>query len=313
MSENENKLVSVLLPAFNASQFIEQAIESILNQTYSNLELLIVDDASSDNTYKKIEKYLYDNRVKLFSHKENKGYLGSINFLFSECSGEYITFLDADDWCREDRIALLVSAFDRDAELGCVGSFCSRLYLDGKEELVTFENQYEKILNKLPERFEFIGAALMVKKSVLEHIGGYETFFDRIGAEHLYWGGKIILKFKTINLPEPLYHYREVSNSFSDSNKKKIMGQLSTEMAKYAIYFLKNYQIDIFLFENVNLKKSILNFLLMKYYFWNDYYFQGLKHYILSFFYADFNSTERSSLIKMYTNKKIRFFLTRST
>jgi glycosyltransferase involved in cell wall biosynthesis len=90
------KLVSVLLPCFNSEPFIGEAIESILNQTYSNFELIILDDGSTDNT-KSIIQVFKDSRIKLLCEIENKGIVYQLNKGIEHARGEYIARMDADD------------------------------------------------------------------------------------------------------------------------------------------------------------------------------------------------------------------------
>ena len=95
MSEN-CPLISVCMPAFNAGKFITEAIQSILNQSYTNWELIIVNDGSTDDTLKKVEPFTEDNRIKVFS-QINKGQCAAANKAYSYSKGQYIKFFDADD------------------------------------------------------------------------------------------------------------------------------------------------------------------------------------------------------------------------
>ncbi len=91
-------MVSIIMPSYNASQFIEESIESVLNQTYQDWELLITDDCSKDNSIEIIQSYVTkDSRIKLFSLKSNGGAAKARNKSISEAKGKYIAFLDSDD------------------------------------------------------------------------------------------------------------------------------------------------------------------------------------------------------------------------
>ena len=101
--------VSVILPAYNAEQGIQIAIESILGQTWTNLELLIVDDHSSDNTLDVIQAYAKeDNRIKVMSTKENSGPYVARNIALEQATGEFVTVNDADDWSHSDKLRIQV-------------------------------------------------------------------------------------------------------------------------------------------------------------------------------------------------------------
>ena len=93
----EQNLVSIILPFYNSQKFLEEAIKSIINQTYKNWELLLINDGSSDDSLKIAKKYLRDKRLKLISYDKNKGPAYSRNLGIKEAQGEYICFLDSDD------------------------------------------------------------------------------------------------------------------------------------------------------------------------------------------------------------------------
>src|ERR1700752_3454291 len=114
-------LVSVIMPAYNCEKYVKKAIDSILNQTYSNFELLIADDCSKDSTKNIIDSYT-DNRIKRFHNETNMGYLQASNKLFKECEGDFITFQDADDYSAPNRLELLISFLEKNSSYSCVGS-----------------------------------------------------------------------------------------------------------------------------------------------------------------------------------------------
>ena len=209
------KKVSVLIPAYNCSRYIDKAVSSILNQTYSNLEVLIIDDCSSDNTLTKL-KAITDRRVKIYINKINLGYLQSCNLLFEKANGDYITFQDADDYSAPNRIETLVGEFDRDELLSCLGSNMIRVDKNGAEvERSKFKLNGNDIKKYFLAEHNFVGAGLMIKKEVYEEIGGYNLLFDRIGSEDVYWFYLICEKFKVRNLSDYLYYYRHNPNSIS--------------------------------------------------------------------------------------------------
>src|SRR5579872_7316513 len=97
MSDNPPApLVSVILPAYNSALYIREAIESILDQTYKNLEILVYDDCSSDDTVQIIEGY-HDPRVRLFRKERNTGYTESLKMGVAAAAGKYIVRMDSDD------------------------------------------------------------------------------------------------------------------------------------------------------------------------------------------------------------------------
>ena len=95
----ENKKISVIIPVYNVEKYIRQCLESVINQTYKNLEIIIVNDGTKDNSIKIVEEYLSDGRIKVIN-KENGGISSARNKGIKEATGEYIHFLDSDDWIK---------------------------------------------------------------------------------------------------------------------------------------------------------------------------------------------------------------------
>ncbi|HGO5824633.1 TPA: glycosyltransferase family 2 protein [Mannheimia haemolytica] len=96
--------ISIITPVYNAEPYIRDCIESVLSQSYQNWELILVDDCSIDNSVKIINEYTYDNRIKLYQNRVNKGPTETRNYALDNCSGEYITFLDSDDFWSYDKL-----------------------------------------------------------------------------------------------------------------------------------------------------------------------------------------------------------------
>ena len=102
-------LISVIVPIYNAEQYIDRCIKSILKQTYSNLEVLLIDDGSSDGSSSICKQYeLSDNRVHYY-HQHNSGVSAARNKGLDIAKGEYIGFCDADDWIESDMYEVLYS------------------------------------------------------------------------------------------------------------------------------------------------------------------------------------------------------------
>lgn len=99
-----NELVSIIMPSYNTGQFISETIESVLNQSYSNWELIIVDDCSTDNTDDVVKNYLKDNRIRYIKNDNNSGAAVSRNKALREAKGKWIAFLDSDDLWESDKL-----------------------------------------------------------------------------------------------------------------------------------------------------------------------------------------------------------------
>ncbi|HHE3587888.1 TPA: glycosyltransferase family 2 protein, partial [Pasteurella multocida] len=98
MSYLDQPLVSVLICAYNADKYIEECIDAILNQTYKNLEIVVVNDGSTDTTLSKLHYFAEkDPRIKIINNEENKGFIASLNIGISSINGDYLARTDADD------------------------------------------------------------------------------------------------------------------------------------------------------------------------------------------------------------------------
>jgi len=109
----ENPLVSIIIPIYNVEQYLERCLESIYNQTYKNIEVLLINDGSPDQSYKIAKAFAEKDLRFKYYEKDNGGLSSARNFGIDRCSGEYISFVDSDDWVEEDFIDRLVEASQR--------------------------------------------------------------------------------------------------------------------------------------------------------------------------------------------------------
>lgn len=200
-------LVSIIIPAYNASGYINECIDSILSQSYDNIEVLIADDCSTDDTKKLIDRYR-DPRIKRHHNPTNNGVVKTRNQLIMVAKGEYIALQDADDWSNPDRVTMQVAAFNATKGLVGCGTGYNKITKDGSP---TFSKKFHKkdieIRNSIPNQYHFLCGTAMFKASYLKK-NPYSDFFGNSGNEDLYLMGKLILKNKFINIPETLYNYR---------------------------------------------------------------------------------------------------------
>ena len=258
-------LVSVLIPCYNVSAFVEKAIRSILDQTYTNLEILIIDDASTDNTLYKI-KSLYDKRIQLVEITENTQKVGAVNAALKMVKGDFICFQDADDWSESGRIEKQVQQFINQPELGiCFTRYrysgektglpgsVSMTYEELKEEFLEFG--YKKKSNFHPT----VCASMMITKTVLQKTKGYHPYFAGRVAEDAQWIYRILKEFKGVTLDEVLYNYVVRNGSLTQI-------QFSGKNAKYAyswqllakiIYKDIHEHIDVLAPANINELKAL--------------------------------------------------------
>lgn len=259
--------VSVIMPAYNCEKLVASAINSILGQTFTDFELLIADDCSTDNTKMVIDELAaHDSRIKTYHNEVNQGYLRASNLLFEKCRGKFITFQDADDLSDITRFEKLVMVFSQFKDVDCVGSNSLSFIDDPKQGRKSeFPLTYEEILKDYPSKIVMTGSALMIKRKVLDKVGLYNIFFDRIASEDIYWYGCIIDEFKTINLEEPLYYYRANPHSLTRNHTNE-NALISHDICMYVYALRKKIGIDPIRDNNPSELKFICDKLLAEYY-----------------------------------------------
>ena len=127
----ENKIwISIIMPTYNSEKIITSSIQSILGQTLDEIELIVIDDCSTDNTVEKIRKIQQqDNRIRLIQQSENRGPGAAKNAGLKVAVGEYIAFCDADDWIEKNMMeTLLENAQKREADVVVSGFFLDEVY-----------------------------------------------------------------------------------------------------------------------------------------------------------------------------------------
>lgn len=166
--------VSVVIPAYNQAEYIPQAIESVLNQSLNDWELIIVDDGSQDATAEVVARYK-DKRIR-YVFQENKGLPGARNTGIRETTGEYLAFLDADDYFHGDKLAEQVAHLERNVEIGL--SYASRLSVNRDGAPLRLRRAPDSVnLASFIEGFPFTINDLLVRRGWVDTIGGFDESF----------------------------------------------------------------------------------------------------------------------------------------
>ena len=218
---NPSPLVSVLMPAYNAEKFVKEAIDSIVAQSHNNWELLVLNDASTDRTYEIISGF-NDSRIKIFQHSENQGYLLSCNELFEKAEGEFITFLDADDTCTENRLSLCLQEFRDNPELDFLTTDHQRMSESGSViSRNSVDVDYEKYAKDPNYNPTICCATIFVRRDLVQKVGGYRDFFKEIGGEDYFCLWELSQVGKGEHVNNSLYSYRrhELQTSRNHGNE----------------------------------------------------------------------------------------------
>lgn len=220
--------VSIIMGAYNVSEFIDRAIQSILDQTYQDWELIICDDASTDNTTELIEKYLGDSRIHLYHQPYNVGYLKNKNYAFGLPNGELITQLDADDTCHPNRLQLQVSVFEKYPEIKICGSNYRQIDLhDRPLEAPRYKEDF--LVTEIRDNYPFWFPGLMFRRELIEEFGLFSEYFSGIYGDDNYWTVRVNQRYPIYFLKEILYNYRINPNSLTNvynNPRKLIVGEI---------------------------------------------------------------------------------------
>lgn len=210
-------LVSVLLLSMNHEKFIEQCINSLANQTYKNIEVLYLDNASSDNTYELGKSFLESSGLpfKDFKNYESRGISKNLNFLLSQSSGVYVSPLSADDWFKEDNIEKKVELISENEEIGAVFSNGWEFAQEAQELTLQKSNNfkrgmvYKEILSQ-PDSIFYVG--LLYRKNAIVKIGGWD---ENLIIEDVDLFVRLTQRYSIDFLETPLVYYRRSSQSMS--------------------------------------------------------------------------------------------------
>jgi glycosyltransferase involved in cell wall biosynthesis len=207
--------VSIILPTYNGVKYIRQSIDSCLNQTYENIEIIIVDDGSIDGTIDIVNQYR-DKRIIFFKNKENKGLPIALNTGFSEASGDYLTWTSDDNLYAKEAIEKMLHFLIRK---NCSFVYCN--YYKFKDL-----NLNSRFIVKLPEEVclekgNMIGPCFMYSRKVMESIGEYDPVTE-LAEDYDFWI-RVSKIFSMVHFDEPLYFFRIHDESLSISKYYEVL------------------------------------------------------------------------------------------
>ncbi len=255
-------LVSILMLTYNRANFIREAVESVVNQTYKNWELIIIDDGSNDDTSKIIAD-LQDERIKYIHHKNNLGLITRRIESLKYIKGCYTAILDSDDiWISPNKIAEQVEYMEKNPNCCLIGTFIKII-----DETTTdiggnyFEKEDADIRKQMLIRNQFAHSSVLIRTSVLTTTSGYR---DTILAEDYELFLQLGLSGTFANLPKYYTAYRIHNESFN--HKRLMMAQavlriVQSYKEQYPNYYLakiKCYLRIIFYWSHQNLKQIFI-------------------------------------------------------
>jgi len=233
MKANHRPCVSVVMSVYNCAKYIQGSIESIIKQTFTDWEFVIIDDGSNDGTSMLLERFCNDPRIKVI-RQDNLGLTKSLNIGLKIAQGKYIARQDADDVSFPARIAKQVDFLDSKPDFGLVGTWAE--WTDENDtclQILDYPTMDNDIQETLMKKCCFTHGSVVMRKSAVDDVGGYcEDFF--LAQDYDLWL-RIAEKFKVANLSEVLYKYRKV--------KEGISCQMYLKRQKYKQIALERAQI----------------------------------------------------------------------
>ena len=228
--------ISVLMSAYNCATYIEESLKSICEQTFTDFEFLIIDDASTDDTWGRLQAFsANDRRIRLFRNERNSGVANSVNRLIAESSGQYIARMDADDIALSHRFEKQVEILDSGKADLC-GSWMT-VFGAGREFLWRTRVEDEEIRCELLFTSAFCNPTVMLRRELMErHPYDPETV---PAADYDLWV-RIAPDATLYNIPEPLVRYRKHRGQISQ-RKNLRQGAVA---AKIAVNQLRNLGVD---------------------------------------------------------------------
>lgn len=243
-NKNNQPLISVIMPVYNAGNFLVEAIESILNQSYKNFEFIIVDDASIDNSWEILKFFKKkDKRIKIYKLKENVGVSQTMKFAIKKGRGKFLARMDADDISHPQRLEKELNYLLKTPETVAVGTQCYLIDKDGKTiGKKTFPTKFEDIYKYIFTFIPLQQPTLMINKTKLPK--DFEYYYDSMDtAEEIELLFKLFQYGKVENLKENLHYYRLHDKNTSLKNLKKTF--LLTIISRIKAIFKYGYKPTI--------------------------------------------------------------------
>ncbi|GAB4323150.1 MAG: hypothetical protein Kow0069_28170 [Promethearchaeota archaeon] len=206
--------ISVIIPTFNGSRYIRQALDSCLRQTHENIEVVVVDDGSTDGTPDVVAEY-DDPRIVLLQHEKNGGLPKALNTGFARASGEFMTWTSDDNFYADDALERMLSFLK---ERGCDFVYCDYYKFEGED---VSSAQLVKVNARHPVLpYNGVGPCFLYTRQVREEIGDFDV--DTFLAEDYDYWIRVWKKFKMCRLSKPIYFYRTHPTNLSQTRESEI-------------------------------------------------------------------------------------------
>lgn len=236
-SQKRDVIVSVIMSAYNEAAYVEACVQSILDQTYSDFEFIIIDDCSNDGTMEILKKLSgVDKRISLIRNDQNEGLTRNLNKAFGRAKGKYIARMDSDDIAREDRLEKQVAYLEAHNDVDICGTWAYRIDDKGIGRIkLKPKVEDREIKSRLVCGNFMIHPSVMMRREVLEKKHYDESY--RTIQDFKLWIDCWERKFH--NIPECLMYYRDNKKGISRTERKKVAERLAVLEKIYRALFEK--------------------------------------------------------------------------
>jgi len=274
-----NPLVSVIIPAYNHEMYIEEALQSVIDQTYKNIELIVIDDGSTDRTAEIIENFRKKNQDKniQFIKKQNEGICKTLNRGLVLATGDYVAFLASDDKWIENKIDEQVAFMENNKNIGlvCSDAYFTKFNQDTNLKWSNYKAGMDQYFKKgiqncnmhevLLARPLLCAVTVMLRRSIFNEV---DYFDEKLRSEDTDMWLRVARKYPIGYINQPLVYYRMHGTNISNNNLKLIRGLLRIirkhfreEPLRHAP--IKKIKILITLFANIavtRIKRVLINY-----------------------------------------------------
>ncbi len=214
--------VTIVIPAYNAEKTLAETINSVLNQSHEDWELLVIDDGSSDKTFEIACKYQKKHPEKIFAiHQKNQGPSSARNNGLKKAKGDFIAFLDSDDIYLENRLKRVVELFQTNPNIDWITTDAFLWYPESDKKIRYYKKYHLPKKPTLDENLKrnFVFGLPIIKKEIVSKVGFQDPELTGV-EDYDYWNRIFYNGFKLKIIKTPLCLYRQTTNSLSKQNKK---------------------------------------------------------------------------------------------
>ena len=233
MENRKSPLISVLMGVYNCAATVEEAVQSIIDQTITDWELIICDDGSADNTYEVVKALAEkEKRIVLIRNERNMGLAPTLNNCLRIARGTYTARMDGDDICAPDRFEKELPVLEADPDCAVVS--CGMLSFDEAGVYGQFDYPEKPDKTDFFRMSPFCHAGCMMRREILQELGGYRESDDvQRFEDYDLWYRLYKAGYYGRNLPEPLYSMRDDRNAF---RRRKLKYRVNVTKLTWKIY-----------------------------------------------------------------------------